>query len=506
MSAATVDAPKVNGLSSNSDSHHLQASIKGKETARSHRTVNLPTTYPSQALRFLERVGTEYSASDKINHTQPSPQQATVKLNVVIVGAGLCGLSLAVALSRRGHTVGAGIQIPPNSGRLLQRWNVLQHLHKNAVQPESIYFRRWETGNTIGHTALGQNFRDHFEVPYYVVHRAHFHEALYQRALELGVSVKLGCRVKEYEESKGSVVLGSGQRIRGDLIIAADGINSTARATLFPDTNNESDFNGFAAYRATVPIRRMKEDPDLASILDKPALNICKHLIILMTNRIGEDRHVMTYAIAGGESFNMVLSHIDRSNPATWAKKFLKEDVQNEFKGWDPRLTKIISLINECLKWPLKVGRPLQTWTSPSSRLIIVGDAAHAMLPYMSQGAAMAVEDGAALAVVLNKITSLEQLPFALQLFEKERMKRCGDMQNASTVNGYIWHFPDGPEQVARDSAMSAEVAGLPFTSSANQWSDPVTQWWAYGYDAESSMEEVWNKSIRELIERAAKL
>lgn len=105
MSAATVDAPKVNGLSSNSDSHHLQASIKGKETARSHRTVNLPTTYPSQALRFLERVGTEDSTSDKINHTQPSPQQATVKLNVVIVGAGLCGLSLAVALSRRGHTV-----------------------------------------------------------------------------------------------------------------------------------------------------------------------------------------------------------------------------------------------------------------------------------------------------------------------------------------------------------------------------------------------------------------
>ncbi|KAJ4310728.1 hypothetical protein N0V94_008302 [Neodidymelliopsis sp. IMI 364377] len=201
----------------------------------------------------------------------------------------------------------------------------------------------------------------------------------------------------------------------------------------------------------------------------------------------------------------MVLSHVDRSDPATWVKKFYKEEVQNEFKGWDPRLTKLISLIDDCLKWPLKVGRQLKTWTSPSSRLVIIGDAAHAMLPYMSQGAGMAVEDGAALAVVLSKITSLDQVPFALKVFEKERMKRSGDMQNASTVNGYIWHFPDGLEQVARDSAMAAEVLGLPFSSSANQWSDPVTQWWAYGYDAESAIEAAWNKSVGELIARAAR-
>lgn len=119
--------------------------------------------------------------------------------------------------------VGAGIQIPPNSGRLLQRWNVLEHLQKYAVQPEGIHFRRWENGNIIGYTALGQTFQDDFEVPYYVVHRAHFHEALYQRAMQLGVSMTLGCRVMEYEESKGSVVLENGQRIRGDLIIATDG-------------------------------------------------------------------------------------------------------------------------------------------------------------------------------------------------------------------------------------------------------------------------------------------
>lgn len=100
---------------------------------------------------------------------------------------------------------------------------MFDHLQKYAVQPEGINFRRWENGNVIGHTALGQAFQDNFEVPYYVVHRAHFHEALYQRAMDLGVSVELGCRVKEYEESKSAVVLESGRRICGDLVIAADG-------------------------------------------------------------------------------------------------------------------------------------------------------------------------------------------------------------------------------------------------------------------------------------------
>ncbi|KAJ4347357.1 uncharacterized protein N0V89_011298 [Didymosphaeria variabile] len=166
-------------------------------------------------------------------------------------------------------------------------------------------------------------------------------------------------------------------------------------------------------------------------------------------------------------------------------------------------LTKIISLINDCMKWPLKVGRPLTSWISKSSRLIIIGDAAHAMLPYMSQGAAMAVEDGAALAVALNNISSVEELPFALRSFENERIKRSGDMQNASTVNGRIWHFPDGPEQRARDASMAAEVLGKPFTSSANQWSDPVTQWWAYGYDAEKRMEEAWARDVATLISRS---
>jgi salicylate hydroxylase len=158
------------------------------------------------------------------------------------------------------------------------------------------------------------------------------------------------------------------------------------------------------------------------------------------------------------------------------------------------RLVKIIHMIDNALKWPLMSGIPLSTWIAPSNKLIMLGDAAHAMVPYMSQGAAMAIEDGAAIGEVLNSIQSRDQLRLALDVFEQVRMKRSYQMQEASLLNGKLWHFADGPEQRARDDATRAEVEGRHFVSSANQWSDPVAQWWAYGYDAELEVAKAWNE------------
>lgn len=155
------------------------------------------------------------------------------------------------------------------------------------------------------------------------------------------------------------------------------------------------------------------------------------------------------------------------------------------------------------MKTPLMSGTPLDKWTA-HNHLVLLGDAAHAMVPYMSQGAAMAVEDGAALAAVLSHVATRQELPFALRLFERERGRRSGMMQEASLVNAMLWHFADGPLQAARDEAMRPEVEGRAFWSSPNQWSDPVTQGWAYGYDAEAVMERVWEEAVRELIVKSS--
>lgn len=200
------------------------------------------TTYPSRCLRFL----------DKASGTTPTdrhPPQAQLKLDILIVGAGLGGLAAAIALARRGHKVtvleqaaefaevGAGIQIPPNSGRLLHRWGVMeQDLGRLAVRPDGISFRRWRSGSVIGFTDLSSEFSAMYGAPYYVVHRAHLHEALSSRAAALGVSVRLNSRVVRYDEPSASVSLQDGTELHGDLVVAVDGKIRFLSTPFFPVT------------------------------------------------------------------------------------------------------------------------------------------------------------------------------------------------------------------------------------------------------------------------------
>ena len=121
--------------------------------------------------------------------------------------------------------VGAGIQIPSNSTRLLLSWGVGEYLVDGAVEPQSINFRRWQSGKVIGHTRLIPDFQDNFGAPYYVAHRAHLHSALYKRALDLGVEVKTASRVECVDEADGLLTTADGSTHRGDLVIAADGMH-----------------------------------------------------------------------------------------------------------------------------------------------------------------------------------------------------------------------------------------------------------------------------------------
>ena len=446
-------------------------------------------SYPTGSLQFLRN-----NQPETVKVLENRVGKSKVRLNVIVVGAGLGGLATSVALARRGHTVtvleqavelgevGAGIQVPSNSSRLLLRWGIGRFLSDQLVEPEGIRFRRWEDGSLIGYTKLVPDFRQHFDGPYYVVHRAHLHDALHRLALEQGVHLRTDSKVTGYDMDVPSVQLSDGLSFTADLIVAADGIKSIARPIILESEDQPPRPSGFAAYRATVDTSKIQMDKETASLLEKPGLNLW----------IGDGTHVMSYTIAGGKSFNMVLSHRDSTAASHLRREDVLADMKRHYMGWDPKLVNIINMIDKTVKWPLLTGSPLPHWIARSHKLLILGDAAHAMLPYMSQGAAMAVEDGAALGEVLSLIDSVDQLPLALQIFQKERHLRTSQMQEASLLNGKLLHFADGPEQCARDEAMRPEVEGKHFYSSPNQWSDPVTQAWCYGYDAEDAIKKAW--------------
>ncbi|CRG87053.1 salicylate hydroxylase [Talaromyces islandicus] len=445
-------------------------------------------SYPSNCLEFARHLAESLSSNGHAKNGKTS-------LKIILVGGGLGGLATAIALKQSGHHVtvyekagelseiGAGIQVPSNSTRILIKLGLEKYLKPFVTEPEAIVIRRWQNGKVIGNTRLIPDFVDSFKAPYYVVHRADFLSALHKKALDEKIEINLGHKVSGYDPMKGDIILEDGTTHSGDLIVAADGIHSIARKCILGEDMVFQE-SGLAAYRNTVDVKRMRDDPEVSWVLERPSMNVW----------VGDAGHAMTYTIGSGKTFNFVLAHPDTTDPSTWDQRDNIGDMKSRFAGWDPVVTKIIGMVDSTLKWPLLNGSPLSRWAS--GKLVILGDAAHPMLPYMSQGAAMAVEDAAALTRALSKMESPAQLEEALGIFEKVRIKRTGQMHQASLLNSQLWHLADGPWQEARDAAMEPEVKGFPFAHSPNQWSDPATQMWCYGYDCEKEIDKEWENSL----------
>jgi len=389
-----------------------------------------------------------------------------LSLRVSIVGGGLGGLAAALFLRRAGHDVtvyeqapelrevGAGIVVPPNMVRLLGELGLADKLPASAVRLEAAWeFRRWQDGRVLFVQPMGEECERLYGAHCYVAHRADL-LTLLQQALPAR-HLRLDHRCIDVKETENEVELsfaGKSARetkVTSDAVIGADGIHSVMREEIAPKI--EARFSGLCAFRCLVPAEKA---PRMA-------------LRPVQTLWLGPGRHFVHYPISGGRLVNVVaIVPAGDWRTESWTADGEIADLLKEFEGWDDRVNQLITSAATTKRWALYDRAPLATWTK--GRIGLLGDAAHAMLPFFAQGAAQAIEDAAVLAACLGP-AGPGSVSEALRRYEAARRPRASEIQLMSRGREVRNHLPDGPEQAQRD----AELAnGDPLRQSA----------WLYGH------------------------
>lgn len=229
-------------------------------------------------------------------------------------------------------------------------------------------------------------------------------------------------------------------------------------------------------------------DPLLKPLIESPTA----------TCWIGPKGHVMAYPIRNGALYNFVMCHPGSVTVGKPNEAVSLDEMRQWYRAWDPVLTRLINLVPECLRWQNAELEKLDEWTSPSGKVILIGDASHGMVPYMAQGAAMAVEDAVVLAACLNRAEGASDIPALMRAFVKIRRDRCYLILDAARNNGNIWHLEDGPDQCKRDHEMHQAaseakmkpeaVEAVEAEENPNKWSDKNFQPWMFGFDAEADV------------------
>ena len=355
-------------------------------------------------------------------------------LKVLIVGAGIGGLTHALCLSRAGHRVtvleanpraeflGAGVQISPNATKVLQAIGLEPGLSQRATQPENSIFRHWRTGTTIHHAPLGSAVKERFGAPYYHLLRSDLMALLTDAiAKDSRIDVVYGAKVVAFEAGDDAVFVDSldGQ-FMGQVLVGADGIHSIIRQGLLGEQLPR--FTGQVAWRFLVP----------TASLDARAFSPA------VTAWWGPGQHFVHYVVGQGQWMNCVcVLGASQWAEESWVQPGEITDVLADFRDWHPSLRALIEAadVPDIYKWALFDRPELPRWGA--GPVTLLGDACHATLPFLAQGAAMAIEDAAVLSRCLSEGADI---PGSLKRYEDLRKSRTTYVQRASQRNGWVYH------------------------------------------------------------------
>jgi salicylate hydroxylase len=398
------------------------------------------------------------------------------KFHVAIIGGGIGGVALARSLDLLGidyhiyersatfGEVGAGVQVTPNAVKVLKALELAPDLAAAGFLPEAMVGWNWQTADELFRTPLREVCPRVFGAEFYHVHRADLHAMLAKDIAPERVTFGAECTGLRQQAGRTVICFKDGSECVADLVVGADGVRSPIRAALWGQ--EPASYTGHMCWRALVPV----ENFPLPFVTPTSSF------------WMGPKGHVVTYYVKGGDMVNIVAVNENHDwVEESWTIKSSRQELLDGFTGWHDNLVQLFELTNadQIYKWGLFDRDPMQRWSS--GNVTLLGDAAHPMLPFLSQGAAMAIEDAYVLAQALSHF-GLAQLESALDAYEMERRPRTTRVQLEARERGRTYHLSSPEESRARDLAFRREQAENPNAVG-------IKAEWVYQYDARACRE-----------------
>lgn len=366
--------------------------------------------------------------------------------NVAIAGGGIGGLVLALALRQRGvpfevfeqadelREIGAAVALSANGTRELRRLGLGATVEAVSVVPSALVIRRWDSGEVIADHPIGRAdaYQTAFGAPYYGVHRVALLQALVEQLAGERVNLGRRCVAVEEREDLAELRFADGTTAAADLVVGADGVHSMIRPHVAGELRGQ--FSGTVGYRGLVAVE------DMPSLPDPTPLQFWA----------GPGRHLLHYAIDGGRTVNfLAVVRVPRWAHTAWMEQCDVGDAVDAFHGWHPAVTEMVGATDIGERWALHDLAPLARWHT--ERVVLMGDAAHAMVPHQGQGANQTIEDAVVLADCVADADRAD-LTSALRRYAQRRQKRTAAVQRLSRRTADLLHLPDGPQIADRDA------------------------------------------------------
>lgn len=402
-------------------------------------------------------------------------------LNIAIIGGGIAGLSTALAITRHNlhHKVtiyestsslsetGAGIQMYPNATRSFRDWDMESEMIKIANLPSAMAITRYADDSLIAELPLNPFSSWQYDgLPIMQVARPDLQRLLFEACMRVEEASRahliFNKLVQKVDADTGTIIFEDDTQVVADLVIAADGIRSRVRTSSMPSAF-EIKVRATNEYwiRATIDrsVMLSSGDSSIAALMDPHKETI---------SWAGPHTTMLGYPIGGGAKYNIVImiqngdpSHDSSQGVGRWSQEGSISEVADILKEYNPRVRKLWSLVTSCKKWTIAELPPLQSYSSPNGRLILTGDAAHAIVPHAGAGGAMAIEDGAALGEFLAHIPYPSHLATFMSAWSVMRRTRVENVRRSANDSVTWLSIPDGAAQLHRDQMWGAMTRGM---------------------------------------------